>query len=65
MPAQSTLAGGLSGLVAYVLSMVLAHYGITIPESILTPAVVAIVTVVVHIVPDIKSYQEFPTGKGG
>jgi hypothetical protein len=32
--------------------MVLAHYGVVVPPEILTPAIVGIVTVVVHFVPD-------------
>lgn len=52
LPDKSTLAGGLTGLLAWSTGMVLAHYGVVIPPETLTPIIIGLVTVVVHFVPD-------------
>lgn len=52
IPDRSTLSGGLAGVVAWGASLVLAHFGMVISPEILTPAIIGLITLVVHFVPD-------------
>lgn len=52
LPDRSTLSGGLAGLAAWGASLVLARYGVVIPPEVLLPAIISLMTVVVHIIPD-------------
>lgn len=53
IPSQSTLAGGLSGLLAtWLLPMLLTSLGITVPPGTIAAAVTLITAIAVHVTPD-------------
>lgn len=75
LPERSTLAGGLSGLVAWGVGLGLTSLGITIPPTVITGVVAIIIPLIVHLVPDAakvdaeikiiaaelpKTYAEYP-----
>lgn len=49
---QSTLAGGISGLLTWGAGIGLAALGVTIPATAIAPICLLVATVVVHYVPD-------------
>lgn len=52
IPSRAVISSGLVGLTAWAASLALAHYGIVIPPEALTPAIVGLMTLVGHVVPD-------------
>ena len=52
LPARSTLAGGLSGVAAWLLTLALAHFGIIVPQEAVGAVVALISTIAVHVTPD-------------
>ncbi len=52
IPARSTLAGGLTGLAVWLISLLLAHYGIQVPQDNVGGAVALFSALAVHLVPD-------------
>lgn len=52
LPERSTLAGGLSGLAAWGIGLVLTQFGVNIPADVITGVVAILVPLVVHFVPD-------------
>ncbi len=77
---QSTVAAGLSGLAAWGIGLGLTALGVTVPPNVISGAVVVLMAVVTHYVPDAatvdkdikaigaelpQTYQEYPQGKNG
>ncbi len=52
LPDRSTIAAGLGGLAAWGASVGLASVGVPIPQSVLLPITVALMTALCHFVPD-------------
>ena len=50
--ANSLLSGGMASVVAYLLSVLAARFGVVIPPDVLLPLVVAIFGIVAHVTPD-------------
>lgn len=51
-PARSTLVGGFGGLAVWGLSLLLAHYGIQVPQDAIGGTVALVTALLVHFVPD-------------
>lgn len=49
---QSTLAGGLAGIIGWGAMLGLAAVGVPVPAAVITPLALLLATVVVHYVPD-------------
>jgi len=52
LPDRSTVAAGLGGLAAWGASLGLASLGFPVPESVLLPITIALMTTICHLVPD-------------
>lgn len=52
LPARSTVAAGICGLIAWGISLACAHFGYNISPDVITPTVLAIAVLVSHFVPD-------------
>lgn len=50
--ANSILSGGMASLIAYAISLALAHFGIILPPDLIVPMVVAVFGIVAHFTPD-------------
>jgi hypothetical protein len=52
LPSRSTLVGGLGGLAAWGLSLLLSYCGISVPQEAQDGAILLVTTLLVHFVPD-------------
>ncbi len=52
LPARSTLAGGIVGLATWGLSLLLAHYGVQVPQDAVGGAVALLAALASHFCPD-------------
>lgn len=55
---QSTLAGGLSGIVTWLIGLGLTAMGIVVPPAAISGAIAIIIPIVVHYVPDVAKVDE-------